>query len=232
MRRLLVAVILAVLAASPVSAQTTSPFNGVSIGAAPGGTGGGGSVTSVGLSAPSIFTVSGSPVTTSGTLGFSLNNQNPNIVFAGPSSGSPAAPTFRSLVKADLPSDVAYLDFNQSWTAAQRQPFVTVSPSGATFTPNFDTGQSFSMTLPHAACPCTLANPSTTPVSGQVGVIEWKQDATGGVAVTTWGSFYYAPGGTSTLTFTTTASHSDIWSYVVVNPTEIVLLPGATDVFH
>lgn len=64
-----------------------------------------GTVTSVGLSAPSsIFTVSGSPVTTSGTLALALATQNANLVFAGPTTGSAAAPTFRALVAADLPA--------------------------------------------------------------------------------------------------------------------------------
>ena len=63
-----------------------------------------GTVTSVGLSLPNIFSVSGSPVTTSGTLTATLANQNANVVFAGPSTGSAAAPTFRSLVAADIPS--------------------------------------------------------------------------------------------------------------------------------
>lgn len=62
------------------------------------------SVSSVGLSMPGIFTVSGSPVTTTGTLTATLNNQSANIVWAGPSTGAPSAPTFRSLVGADLPN--------------------------------------------------------------------------------------------------------------------------------
>lgn len=61
-------------------------------------------VTSVGLSLPNIFSVSGSPVTTTGTLTASLSNQNPNIVFAGPESGSAGTPSFRSLVPADIPT--------------------------------------------------------------------------------------------------------------------------------
>lgn len=61
-----------------------------------------GTVTSVGLSAPAIFTVSGSPVTSSGTLSFSLANENANLIFAGPATGAPAAPTFRAMVAADL----------------------------------------------------------------------------------------------------------------------------------
>lgn len=60
-------------------------------------------VTSVGLSLPDIFTVSNSPVTTTGTLTATLATQNANKVFAGPTTGSDAAPTFRSLVKADIP---------------------------------------------------------------------------------------------------------------------------------
>lgn len=68
----------------------------------------GGSVTSVGLSLPAMFTVTGSPVTGSGTLAASLANQSANLVFAGPSSGAAATPTFRSLVAADIPS-LSYL---------------------------------------------------------------------------------------------------------------------------
>ncbi len=64
-----------------------------------------GSVTSVGLSAPADFTVSGSPVTDAGTLRFAWKTQQPNNVFAGPSAGSTAAdPTFRSLVAEDVPN--------------------------------------------------------------------------------------------------------------------------------
>lgn len=59
-------------------------------------------VTSVALTAPSIFTVSGSPVTTTGTLDFALNTQTANTVFAGPASGGAAVPTFRALTLDDL----------------------------------------------------------------------------------------------------------------------------------
>jgi len=65
--------------------------------------GGTGTVTSVGLSLPGIFSVAGSPVTTAGTLAATLATQAANLIFAGPSSGAAAAPTFRALVTADLP---------------------------------------------------------------------------------------------------------------------------------
>jgi hypothetical protein len=58
-------------------------------------------VSSVGLSLPAIFTVSNSPVTTSGTLTATLATQAAGTVWAGPVSGTAAAPTFRSLVPTD-----------------------------------------------------------------------------------------------------------------------------------
>jgi hypothetical protein len=63
-----------------------------------------GSVTSVGLSLPNLFTVTGSPVTISGTLSASLATQTANTLWAGPSTGTAAAPAFRALVAGDIPS--------------------------------------------------------------------------------------------------------------------------------
>lgn len=58
-------------------------------------------VTSVALTAPSIFTVAGSPVTTTGTLALSLATQTAGTVFAAP-AGSVGTPTFRALTFTDL----------------------------------------------------------------------------------------------------------------------------------
>jgi hypothetical protein len=63
-----------------------------------------GTVSSVALSLPGIFSVSGSPVTGAGTLTGALANQTANYIFAGPTSGGAAAPTFRAAVCADLPA--------------------------------------------------------------------------------------------------------------------------------
>lgn len=63
-----------------------------------------GTVTSVDLTMPAEFSVSGNPVTTSGTLAVAKANQAANIVYAGPTNGAAAAPTFRSLVAADIPA--------------------------------------------------------------------------------------------------------------------------------
>ena len=64
----------------------------------------GGTVTSVGLSVPGEYTVSGSPVTSAGTLTVAKANQSANQVYAGPASGGAGAPVFRSLVGADIPA--------------------------------------------------------------------------------------------------------------------------------
>lgn len=64
---------------------------------------GSGTVTSVGLSLPSIFNVTNSPVTTSGTLTGTLATQITNTVFAAP-NGSTGIPTFRTLVANDIPT--------------------------------------------------------------------------------------------------------------------------------
>jgi hypothetical protein len=61
-------------------------------------------VTSVGLSMPTQFTVTNSPVTSSGTLTAAWNTQTANYVLAGPTSGGAAVPTFRALVAGDVPA--------------------------------------------------------------------------------------------------------------------------------
>ena len=94
-----------VLLAGPTSGAGAVPtfraLTTADIPALPYGTG---TVTSVGLSLPSIIAVTNSPVTTSGTLTGTLTTQAVNSIFAGPSSGSAAAPTFRALTTADIPA--------------------------------------------------------------------------------------------------------------------------------
>ena len=64
--------------------------------------GGGGTVTSVALSAPSFLSVTGSPITGGGTLALTLANQGAGLVFAAPAGGA-GAPSFRALASTDLP---------------------------------------------------------------------------------------------------------------------------------
>lgn len=65
---------------------------------------GSGTVTSVAATVPSILSIAGSPITSSGTLAITLANQSANLVWAGPTTGAAAAPTFRALVAADIPA--------------------------------------------------------------------------------------------------------------------------------
>lgn len=69
-----------------------------------GAGGGGGSVTSVALTAPGFLSVSGSPITTAGTIALNLATQTANTIFSGPTTGAASAPTFRALVAADIPT--------------------------------------------------------------------------------------------------------------------------------
>jgi len=88
-------------------------------------------VTSVGLALPSIMTVSGSPVTSSGTLTGALTTQAVNTVFAGPSSGAAAAPTFRALTTADIPALGGATISNDTTTATNLYPLFSTATSGA-----------------------------------------------------------------------------------------------------
>jgi len=72
---------------------------------APPGSGGGGSgtVTSVGVTTPSYLTVTGSPITTAGTIAITGTSESANLVLASP-NGSSGALTPRALVVADMPA--------------------------------------------------------------------------------------------------------------------------------
>ncbi len=87
--------------------------------------GGGGTVTSVALTMPTGFSVSGSPITTNGTLAVSLSSQTANTVFAAP-NGTAGTPTFRSLVAADVPT----LNQNTTGTAANVTGTVAIANGG------------------------------------------------------------------------------------------------------
>lgn len=113
----------------------------------------GGTVQSVGLSMPGIFSVSGSPVTTTGTLTASLATQSANLVWAGPTSGGAATPAFRALVGADLPNPSAStLGGVQSFAAVSSQWIRQISTSGVP-TASQPAFTDISGTLAAAQCP-------------------------------------------------------------------------------
>jgi len=63
-----------------------------------------GTVTSVSMTAPSILSVAGSPVTGVGTLALTLATQVKNTALLGPATGADAVPTFRTIGATDLPT--------------------------------------------------------------------------------------------------------------------------------
>lgn len=89
---------------------------------------GGGSVSSVGLALPGIFSVTGTPVTSSGTLTATLVSQSANTFWAA-NNGASSTPAFRRIVAADIPT------LNQSTTgnaatATQLATTPTICSSG------------------------------------------------------------------------------------------------------
>lgn len=108
-----------------------------------------GTVTSVGLALPvSVFSVSGSPVTGSGTLTGSFTTQTANTFFAGPVSGGAAVPTFRAIQTADLPVAIL-LSYNEATSSTTIPTFsdagytvvtsMTLTPVAGTYWCSFST---------------------------------------------------------------------------------------------
>lgn len=99
---------------------------------------GSGTVTSVSVGNLSpLFTASVATATTTPAISFALVVQNANKVFAGPTNGVDAAPTFRALVAADIPdlSAVYYPSGNPSGYISGNQTITLggeASGSGAT----------------------------------------------------------------------------------------------------
>lgn len=85
---------------APTASQLLQ-FNGTEW--APATIASGGTVTSVGLTMPTQFSVSNSPITGSGNITVALANQNANTIFAAP-DGSTGVPTFRALLASDIPA--------------------------------------------------------------------------------------------------------------------------------
>jgi hypothetical protein len=86
---------------APLFSNTLLKWNGT--GFEWGTIAGAGTVTSVGLTLPSDFTVTGSPVTSAGVLAGSWASQTANKFLASP-NGSTGTPSFRAMVAADVPT--------------------------------------------------------------------------------------------------------------------------------
>jgi hypothetical protein len=91
-----------VTAATGVPEDLTATQVRTLINVANGATSNVGTVTSVGITFPSIFSVTPATITTSGTFAVTFATQTSALVFASPVSGT-GVPTFRSLAIGDLP---------------------------------------------------------------------------------------------------------------------------------
>lgn len=124
-------------------------------------------------------------------------------------------------------ANIPLLNGTNVWSGQQSGTVTSLTIATATFTPT-GASNNYTLTLVHASCPCTLANPSATPVAGTGGQIVVKQSASGSDLISTWGSEYEASGGTSAITLSTGANAIDILAYYVRDSThiELSLLPN------
>ncbi len=88
----------------------------------PAAGGSGGTVTSAGLTMPSIFSVAGSPITVGGQFIVTLSAQSSAMVFASPASAD-GTPTFRSIVASDFSSQTEKLVLASPVSAAGKPVF-------------------------------------------------------------------------------------------------------------
>lgn len=156
-RRIAAVAFLALSVASVSAGQTQpDPFHLVPATTSGGGGGGSGTVESVGLAAPAdLFTVSNSPVTTTGTLTLTKATAAANTCYAGPVSGGAAAPTFRPLVAADIPDPLTSSTSGNAGTAS-----AAASNPGNCSAGNLPRGVSATWTAEGCA-PVNLATEST-----------------------------------------------------------------------
>jgi hypothetical protein len=157
----------------------------------------GGTVTSVALSAPSIFTVSGSPVTTTGTLGLTLVSQAANTFFAAP-SGVAGAPTFRTLTAADLPATTHTLSSTVNTLTSVVNGISATAPSVNTNTLTSTAGNITSLVNGITSGAVAIAGLTTTNLSATAGILN-AQLANSTIGTTT-GATGLAPAFSSTST--------------------------------
>lgn len=94
-----------------------------------------GTVASVALSLPAIFSVAGSPITANGTFTVTLAQQVARKFWAAPELAD-GVPTFRAIAFADLPAEVPSLNTSNTFAKAQRSAMVTLPITSGTVTVN------------------------------------------------------------------------------------------------
>lgn len=119
------------LFAGPTTGGAATPaFRALVTADLPAGTG---TVTSVAQTVPVEFSIAGSPITTSGTLAITKATQSANLIWAGPTTGAAAQPTFRALVSADLPANT-FVTKTANYTILSTDNIIFVDTSGGAFT--------------------------------------------------------------------------------------------------
>lgn len=186
--------------------------------------GGTGTVTSVAMSVPGVLlSVSGSPITTSGTLAVTLVTQSANCVFAGPTSGGAATPTCRSVVDNDIPDSITvsnYLPlaggtmtgaitgatrYDSYSSSAPSHTWQTDTASGNLYLEQYSSGTSDRWGLNLRRARGTASSPSQISAGDRLGVhAYWAYTSSGWAAVSRIDSYadaYSAPNVTSSLRF-------------------------------
>ncbi len=190
---------------------------------------GSGSVTAVSVASANGFAGSSSGGTTPAlTLSTSITGAlkgNGTAISQAACSDLSNGATGCSTATGTSGATIPLLNGTNVWSGQQSGSVTSLAISTATFTPD-GTNNDYTLTLVHASCPCTLANPSATPVAGTTGVIVVKQSATGTDTIGTWGSQYLSPGGTASITLSTGANAVDVLSYFVQDATHILLFPS------
>ena len=191
--------------------STTCTFSGT-------GTG----IGSIAWSLPSFLTASPTTLSASGTQTFSLATQSANLVFAGPASGSAAAPTFRALVASDIPI------LNQSTTGnAATATTLAATPSqcsGSQFSTGIAASGNANCATPAGAVASVTNSDSSLTITPTTGAVvaslntahanSWSGAqtftgsgipiATGTTSNTDFAGFITLSGGTGTYNFTAT----------------------------
>ena len=207
-----------IIAGTNVSISPSGGTGAVTVNASSSGT-----VASVGLALPSsVFSVSGSPVTTTGTLTGNLVTQGVNTLFAGPASGSAGTPTFRALTSSDLPaltgSAVTSLSFGTTGLTPSTATQGAITVAGTLAATNGGTG----LTSLGTGVATALGN-NTNSASG-IAVFDANKNLSGNSFTPGWTSTTTAAG---TTTFTVASTY---YQRFVGSTTQTVVLPDATTV--
>lgn len=177
-------------------------------------TGSGGTVTSVAMTVPAFLSVSGSPVTSSGTLAVSYSGTALPVANGGTNATSASITAFNNITGYTASGATGTTSTNLVFST---NPTIT-NPTVTNYTETLytaNTGTAITVSLANGTVQqLTLTGNATitmpTAAAGKSFIIMLKQDGTGSRTVT-WSTVVW-PGGTAP-TITSTASKMDIYSF-------------------